>query len=119
MLLPEFRGHAEHLGKLRRTLSSGAADTYKRFWVDGPLSPSAVARGVSDNLRACTVADLLSADRLRLHPFVHGLEVGRQRLHLLNDLCELRAHLADHFDANEPGVVALEIPVLWLNVSVF
>ncbi len=41
------------------------------------------------------VADLLCAEGLRLHAFIHHLEIRRQHLHLLNDLGELGADLAD------------------------
>ena len=41
------------------------------------------------------LADLLCPGRLRVHAFVHRLETWRERLHLMNDLREVRADLAD------------------------
>src|ERR1041385_32967 len=46
-----------------------------------------------------SLADLLRARGLGVHPFVDGLEARGQRLHLVNDLSQMSAHLADFLDA--------------------
>ena len=54
-----------------------------------------------DDSLSCDSASLIcwAPSRLRLHAFADGLEIWRQRLHVVNDLGQLLAHLLNHFTA--------------------